>query len=69
MKSWKTTVGGLIALVGGALLVVPDDAPGAKWLKPWATFLSAIGAGLIGLFGRDNNVSSEQAGAKKPDDT
>jgi hypothetical protein len=66
MKSWKTTVGGLIALVGGALLVVPDDAPGAKWLKPWATFLSAIGAGLIGL---DNNVSSEQAGAKKPDDT
>lgn len=67
--SWKTTVGGIISLIGGAVLLVPDDAPGAKDIKPWAPAMAAIGAGLIGLAARDNNVSSEQAGVVKKDET
>lgn len=63
MTSWKTTLGGIIALLGAALLVVPDAAPGAALVKPWAPFISAVGAGIIGIFGRDNNRSSEQVGA------
>lgn len=63
--SWKTTTGGLIALLGASLFVVPDDAPGAVFLKPWAPFLSAFGTGIIGLCARDHKVTSEQAGAVK----
>lgn len=67
MKSWKTTLGGIIALIGGALLLVPDGAPGANWLKPWAAFISSIGAGVVGLFGRDNNRTSEDVGVVTKD--
>ena len=65
MTSWKTTVGGIIALVGGALMVVPDTAPGASYVKPWAPFIAALGTGIIGLYARDNNKSSEDVGVIK----
>lgn len=58
MKSWKTTLAGLIALAGPiAASLWPQHA--AEILK-----ISAIagGAGLVAA--RDNNVSSEQAGVK-----
>jgi len=57
MKSWKTTLAGIIALLGPiAASIWPQHA--AEILK-----ISAIagGAGLVAA--RDNNVSSEQAGA------
>lgn len=63
MKSWKTTIGGILALLGASLQVIPDGAPGAHYVKPYSAFLAALGAGIIGLAARDHNVSSEQAGA------
>jgi len=57
MKSWKTTVAGVIAL-GGTLL--------AQFFPEFAKlggFLAAFGSGAGLLFARDNNVTSEQAGA------
>lgn len=65
MRSWKTTFGGILSMTGAALIVVPDDAPGAKYVKPWAGFLAALGAGIVGIFGRDNTVTSEQVLAKR----
>lgn len=65
MTSWKTSLGGILSLVGAALQVVPDHAPGADTLKPWSVFLIAIGAGITGLAGRDNAVTSEQVKAAK----
>lgn len=58
LKSWKTTLAGIIGLA--ALIVeiyFPEYAPGLAKLTA-----AAISAGLIAA--RDNNVSSEQAGAK-----
>jgi hypothetical protein len=60
MKSWKTTTGGMLALLGAALQVVPEAAPGAVYVKPWSDFIVALGAGLIGMAARDNNITSEQ---------
>jgi hypothetical protein len=56
MKSWKTTVCGVLALVGGGLTqFYPEYAK-------LGGFLMFIGSGLGLLFARDNNVTSEQAG-------
>lgn len=70
MTSWKTSLGGVFSLIGAALLAVPDDAPGAKYVKPWAPAIAALGAGIVGLAARDNNVTSEQLRArrKRPDE-
>ena len=62
MTSWKTSLGGLLAMVAAALDMLPDHAGGAQWIKPYAPFLAALAAGIIGLAARDNNVTSEQAG-------
>lgn len=64
MKSWKTTVLGLSILlmaVGAALVALLDGDPTT------AVDMNAIWAGLAGLglvVSRDNNVTSEKAGAK-----
>jgi len=63
--SWKTTAGGVLALLGAAMQLMPDDLVGQA-LKPWAGFVSALGAGIVGLSARDNGVSSEDAGVKRP---
>lgn len=58
MKSWKTTVAGVLALVGGTL---------AQFFPQYAAhggFLAAIGAGLGLIFARDNNVSTEEVRGK-----
>jgi hypothetical protein len=60
MRSWKTSFCGLLMLFGTV---------GAQYFPEYArlaNFLAAIGAGLGLLFARDNNVTSEQAGAIKP---
>ncbi len=65
MKSWKTTATGILAAIG---LVIPNiqailsDGMGAFSWEVWA---AALGAAGFGFFARDNNVSSEEAGAKK----
>ena len=64
MNSWRTTTLGIIA---GLILILPElqhllgDA-GSFDLSVLISGLSAMG---IGFFARDNNVTSEQAGASK----
>lgn len=59
MKSWKTTLGGIVTAIG-AFLIASEDA-NAKLI---GGVLAAVGALLTGFTARDNSVTSEQAGAK-----
>ena len=59
MTSWKTTVGGICAAIGTALVGFGDDAT----LKLIGTILGALGVFFVGTSARDNNVTSEQAKA------
>lgn len=69
MRSWKTTLAGILLVAGAVCTQVYyllDSDP--KTLFDFQVILTALaGAGFI--FARDSNVTSEQAGAKKPDDT
>ena len=64
--SWKTTafgIGSILAaawaLIGGPIL------DGVEQTVPqYAEFFAIASAGLVGLFARDNKVSSEDVGAK-----
>ena len=59
MKSWKTSLGGILAAIGISLRENPKTAP-------YAALVEGIGIALIGLSARDNKVTSEQVGAAKP---
>jgi len=59
MKSWKTTVGGILMGVG-----VPLSTAGEGIYKTIGVILAAIGGILMGVSARDNNVKSESVGAK-----
>ena len=59
MKSWKTTVGGILLGVG-----TPLAAAGEGIYKTVGVILSTVGGLLVGLSARDNNKSSEDVGAK-----
>jgi len=62
-RSWKTTLGGLATILGGISVALNQfndgDITGAVH-----TLVVALPAGLALLAARDNNVTSEQAGAK-----
>lgn len=65
MKSWKTTtagIAGIVSVIAAALQAQFDADPNT--IPNWTSVISVVitGAGL--LFARDNNVTSEQAGAK-----
>lgn len=65
MKSWKTTlsgIAGIVGMIGTALSAALDGNPATD--PQWGIVVPAVitAAGL--LFARDNNVSSESAGAK-----
>lgn len=65
MKSWKTTVGGLIVFLTAImheLQYVLDDDPTTNF--GWSVVIAAAGVFIMGLFARDKNVTSEQEGAK-----
>ena len=59
LKSWKTTLGGILMALGSYFLT--QDFAMASFI---ASVLNAGGALLIGVMARDNSVSSEEAGAK-----
>jgi len=64
MKSWKTTaagVGGLLTTIGSVLNQLFDGNPATN--PDWNLVLPIILTSLIGIFARDNGVSSEQVGA------
>src|SRR5262245_21448585 len=66
--SWKTTVFGLMAAIGGAVLAgistgVIDASHLPGWVKGVAGLLSVIGTAGVGVFARDNNKTSEDVGA------
>jgi len=64
MKSWKTTALGIIAVVvaiGNALTAMWDNDPATE--PNWGLVASAIVVAVGLLFARDNNVTSEEAGA------
>lgn len=56
--SWKTTIGGILSAVGFAMRKHPATAP-------WSDLVQEVGIGIGLLAARDNNVTSEQAGAAK----
>jgi hypothetical protein len=65
MKSWKTTVAGIAAILtagGAALTAISDGNPATE--PDYAALIAACIAGLGLLFARDNGVTSEDAGAK-----
>jgi hypothetical protein len=65
--SWKTTMAGVIAIVTAILSAVQlliDNDPATN--PDWTTLIAAIMAGIGLLFARDNNVTSEAAGATTP---
>jgi hypothetical protein len=65
MKSWKTTVAGIAAILtagGAALTAISDGNPATE--PDYAALIAACIAGLGLLFARDNDVTSEDAGAK-----
>lgn len=65
MKSWKTTVAGWAAIVGalGTAIAATLDENGAT-TADWGAVAAMLATGLGLNFARDNNVSSEDAGAK-----
>ncbi len=65
MKSWKTTtaaIAAMVAVIGTALNAQFDTDPAT--VPDWGLTVSVVLASIIGLFARDNNVTSEQAGLK-----
>lgn len=76
MKSRKTTISGIITLIGMILLALgylmdgnpqtnPDWAGLAEALQGLGALGGGIGAALTGWFARDDNVSSEGTVAEK----
>ena len=64
-SSWKTTATGIatiVVAVAGAVVASLDDNPAT--VPDWIAVGAAITAGLGLISARDNNVTSERAGAK-----
>jgi hypothetical protein len=67
-SSWKTTLCGLLALVGGGIFTAYQLKPELladfpKWMPGLGFLMMTIGGGFTGVFARDNNKTSEQVGA------
>jgi len=58
MKSWKTTVLGVVAAGAMAMSTMSDGATIAE-------VINALAVAALGVLARDNNVTSEAAGASK----
>lgn len=66
MKSWKTTLAGIAAIVAAVATAVSaqfDNDPAT--LPDWTMVIAMITAGVGLVLARDNDKSSEQVGAGK----
>ena len=64
MKSWKTTLTGVLAFLGIAsqqLVYLVDADPGTN--PEWNLVIGGLMTLIMGFTARDNDVSSESAGA------
>ncbi len=66
--SWKTSLFGLMAAIGGAVLAgistgIIDATEMPRWIKGAAGILSVIGSAGVGVFARDNDKTSEDVKA------
>lgn len=64
-KSWKTSLfgsGGIVVVVAGVLSALCDGDPATN--PDWNLTIAALMPSIAALFARDNNVTSEQAGAR-----
>jgi len=57
IANWKTGLGGIIAAIGAALVLVPLPEE-YKWVP---SFLTALGGALVGITAKDYNVHSTEA--------
>ena len=65
MKSWKTSVIGIctgLILIATQVIAILDGDPATAF--EISQFFAGLGALGIGVFARDNDKTSEQAGAK-----
>lgn len=62
--SWKTTTLGIVAIVGALLAAAKSALTAGPASINYGETIAAISAGWGLIHARDNNVSSEQAGAK-----
>ncbi len=63
--SWKTSLfgtGGILVIVVNVAAMLLDDNPNTN--PDWSVVFAALMPSIAALFARDNNVTSEQAGAK-----
>lgn len=63
-KSWKTTAGGIAAILGAISTVIIAFANGTLDATILATAGTAIVAAVGLIFARDDDKSSEEVGAK-----
>lgn len=64
MKSWKTTAAGIAAIVAAVALAIShqfDSDPAT--VADWSAVITALTAGVGLVLARDNDKTSEQAGA------
>ena len=64
--SWKTSSAGIALIVAAIATAVAhqfDSDPNT--IADWTTVIGLVIGGVGALFARDNDVSSEEAGAKK----
>lgn len=70
MKSWKTTAAGIGTILATAGTVLNQLTDGNAATNPdWNYVLPLIFSGLVGLFARDNKVTSEEVLCKKENHT
>lgn len=65
-KSSVTTWGGVVAALGG-LVVAIGEALGKPAVAAIGAGITSLGVLVLGTAARDNGVTSEQAGAVKPE--
>jgi hypothetical protein len=57
MTNWKTTAAGVAAILGAAASLISMFSKGSIDGNVLVTDLGLIGAGITGLFAKDNNVT------------